>query len=169
MNSRKFQPVPGCIQAAFYVLADQPIWNDSAVWAKRLWVDWICGRNDRIPFVLDKTGATGRRRPKMGLEFRDKLAKQLIDGYVGRADVRRRESQKRVLTVDISPENSAHHFSKIVGRKRECVHLISTPPLWMRFSEGCLREHGNFRGVFSFKTWKFMCIKPQIFPKCVCG
>ena len=61
-------------------------------------------------FVLDKISATGRRRPKKGLEFRDHLAKQLIGGYVGRADVRRRESQKRALTVDISPENAAHHF-----------------------------------------------------------
>ena len=61
-------------------------------------------------FVLDKISATGRRRPKKGLEFRDHLAKQLIGSYVGRADVRRRESQKRALTVDISPENAAHHF-----------------------------------------------------------
>ena len=50
------------------------------------------------------------------------LAKQLIGGYIGRADVRRRESQKRALTVDISPENAAHNFiAKIAGRKRECV------------------------------------------------
>ena len=88
-------------------------------------------------FVLDKMSATGRRRPKMGLEFRDKLAKQLIGGYVGRADVRRRESQKRALTVDISPENSAHHFiSKIVGIKRECVQckmalIILLVKLWV--------------------------------------
>ena len=34
----------------------------------------------------------------------------------------RRESQKRALTVDSSPENAAHHFiSKIDRIKRECV------------------------------------------------
>ena len=66
-------------------------------------------------------------RKCIGLEFWDKLAKQLIGGYVGRADVRRRESQKRALTVDISPENATNHFiSKIVGRKRECVHQEDT-------------------------------------------
>ena len=73
-------------------------------------------------FVLDKMSATGERRPKMGLEFRDKLAKQLIGDYVGRADVQRRESQMRALTVDTSPENAAHHsICKIESRKRECA------------------------------------------------
>ena len=48
--------------------------------SSRKWYWYIFWFLFDVVIGLDKMSATGRRRPKMGLEFRDKLAKQLIRG-----------------------------------------------------------------------------------------
>ena len=84
-------------------------------------------------FILQNHFLTGAGRAKLKqVDFRTRLAKQLIGGFSSSVSAAQSLKRKKIQTLSLGEENAGKHFiDKIKGRKRQCVRCkrvgIKTP------------------------------------------